>query len=498
LSLFEKDLRVKITTILLLFIIVAVGASMIISHSIITFIIKDNVQQSMSDAARLTRNVVEVGLERRSTRIELLASLPVMRDPNTLPAARLATLDLFTEAWPIGQDAIFVDTDGNVVCGTGKLSTLATASGTSWFDNAQLGGTTFTYIGKPDELTAAFFKAPVLAVAAPVRDSNNQIFGYVVTFTNTSDITKAVSTVLLEKTGHGFLLSESGQVVAGRIFPTLPRPDASDKRTYDDLVAGMTRGRPGQTSVTYAGRGYLVSWTPVEPSNTVTSGLDWTVGVSVPTAEAYEPASQVTMALLLLAIVLIVLGTVAAVLLGRSITRPIDELVATAERIGSGDLTGEVTIRTRDQVGKLAAAFLRMRDYLRGTITEAGYTADKMSVLADEQSAGTEDVFTNTEEIVDSVVLLAKNMESLTQKLGRVLEYAQNVPEAVRDLPEAADVRDLLQACQILAEVGANKAIEIASVTQDQRAAARDVSAAARRLSEMARELNAMVQRFEV
>jgi methyl-accepting chemotaxis protein len=498
LNLFEKDLKVKITIILLVFIIVAVGASMIISRSLVTFIIKDNVQQSMGDAARLTRNIVEVGLERRTTRIELLASLPAMRDPNAPPALRLETLTLFTEGWPIGQEAIFVDTDGNIICGTGKVSTLATASGTSWFDNAQLGGTAFTYIGNPSELTAAFFKSPVLAVSTPVRDANNQIFGYVVAFTNIKDITRAVSGVLLEKTGHGFLLSESGQLVAGRIFPAVPRPGASDKSTYDNLVAEMTRGRPGQTSVTYAGRGYLVSWTPVESSTTVSAGLDWTVGVSVPSAEAYQPANQVTVALLLLALVLIALGTVAAVLLGRSITRPIDELVATAERVGSGDLTGEVPVRTRDQVGKLAAAFLRMRDYLRGAITETGYAADKMSLLADEQSAGTEDVFTNTEEIVDSVVVMARNMESLTQKLGQVMELSQKAPEQTRNLPEAAQVRDLLQACQILAEVGANKAIEIASATQDQRAAARDVSAAARRLSEMARELNAMVQKFKV
>ena len=57
---------------------------------------------------------------------------------------------------------------------------------------------------------------------------------------------------------------------------------------------------------------------------------------------------------------------------------------------------------------------------------------------------------------------------------------------------------DLLQESEILAEVGTDKAIEIAIATQDQRAAARDVAAAARRLSELARELNEVVQRFKV
>jgi methyl-accepting chemotaxis protein len=121
-----------------------------------------------------------------------------------------------------------------------------------------------------------------------------------------------------------------------------------------------------------------------------------------------------------------------------------------------------------------------------------------MSVLADEQSAGTGDFFENTEDIVESVVVLSKNMETQTQKIRKVLEYFEKMPEASRDMPEARDVRTLLRESEILAEVGSGKAIEIASATQDQRAAARDVSAAARRLSDMARELNAMVQKFKV
>jgi methyl-accepting chemotaxis protein len=498
LSFFEKDLRIKITAILLVFILVAVGSSMIITHALITHIIRNNVQQSMRDAARLSRDIVEVGLERRSTRIELLASYPAMRDPATPAEARLTILNLFVEGWPIGAGALFVDTNGNLVCGTGQLSTIANATGTSWFENAQSGNVAFTYIDNPTELTAAFFESPVLAVSAPVRDSKGQIFGYVAVFTNTSDIKKGVDAVLIETSGHGFLVSRDGAVVAGRIFPPVKNPSAQDKKQLESLIAMMSVGLAGQTSVTYGAKTYLVAWTPVEPQLEANPGLDWSVGIAVPEAEAYAPANQVTLALLLLAIFLLVLGIIVAVLLGRSITRPINELVATAERVGSGDLTGDVVIRTRDQVGTLAAAFLRMRDYLRGALAEAGYTADKMSALADEQSAGTEDFFTNTEEIVESVVVLAKNMESQTQKIRKVLEYFERMPEHVREMPFTAEVGELLRESEILAEVGSSKAIEIASATQDQRAAARDVSAAARRLSEMARELNDMVQQFKV
>jgi hypothetical protein len=318
---FEKDLRIKLTAILLVFIIVATGAALVISYTLITRIIRNNVEGSMGDSARLTSNVVEVGLERRTTRIALLASFPDIRSPATPSDVTLATLTLFTRAWPIGLDAVFVDTNGNVVAGTGKLSTIANATRTSWFDNAQSGGISLTYIYNKAELTNAFFATPVLVASSPVRDINNQIFGYVIAFTNVSDITKAVEGVMIETTGHGFVVSGTGVVVAGHVFPPKAKPSSKDGQALSDLVTRMTGGHSGSESVGYAGKGYLVSWTPVEqPEGVASPGLDWTVGVAVPTAEAYAPANDVAMALLLLSVVLLVVGVFAAFFLGRSIT----------------------------------------------------------------------------------------------------------------------------------------------------------------------------------
>ena len=495
---FEKDLRVKITTILLVFIIVATGAALVISYTLVTHIVRNNIQQGNADAARLSRDVIDVVLESRAASTALLANLPVMRDPATPPDVRQATLALSVQTWPVAREALFADTNGNIVCGTGKLAEIPNVAGTSWFTNAQSGGITFTYIYNKAELTTAFFPSPVLAVSSDVRDSKNQIFGYVVTFTSTTDISSGIASVELAKTGHGFLVNEAGTVVAGQVFPPRPAGTPADKAALDDLLGQMSKGHSGHESVSHAGKDYIVAWTPVETVGGHQETLGWTVGVVVPASEAFATARQVALALLILALVLLLAGVTAAFFLGRSITRPINELVASTEKVGAGDLTGEVVIRTRDQIGTLAAAFQRMRDYLRSTLVEAGGAADRMSDLAEEQSAGTGDVFENAEEIVESVVVLARNMESQAQKIRKVMEDVDAMPDDVQRLESVAEIKELLKDSEILAEVGSNKAVEIAASTQDQRGAARDVAAAARRLSVMARELKEMVQRFKV
>lgn len=495
---FEKDLRIKLTAIFLLLVLFALAASVFISLAFINNIIRHNVEESMLDSARMARNLLDVSLEQRSTRMQLLASYPVMRDPYSDPASKQALLSLFVEAWPIGKDAVFVDTGGNVVCGTGRLGAIGNVTGTSWFKNAQTARISYTFIQQSGELTSIFFDSPVLAVSAPVRDANEQIFGYVVTFTTLSDIRRAIDGVKIEKTGHGFLVDRAGEVIAGHLVTTAQKATPEDKRKLDDLIDQMTRGEAGTATLTYYDEKYLVTYAPVEQSSTLHPELDWAVGVVVPNSEAFAPVGQVAWALTLMAVIILAGSVVASVLLGRSITRPINELVASAEKMGSGDLTSEVVISTRDQIGSLAAALLRMRDYLRGALGEAAYTSDKMSMLAEEQSAATGDVFTNTEDIVNSVIVLAKNMETQTQKVRKLSEFTERMPSRILESQDFEQVRELLRDSEILAEVGASKAVEIATATQDQRAAARDVAAAARRLSDIARELKDMVRRFKV
>jgi len=495
----EKDLRIKITGGFIVFIVILVVASITISHGLVTRIICNDINQYMSDSANLTRNVVEVALESRGARILLLANYPALRDPAATPESRAAALALSVQDWSLGHDVLFTDTNGNVISGTGKLSTIANVSGTNWFDTALSGGVTFTYLSNRAELSAVFLESPVFTVSAPVRDSKNQIFGYIVAFTKTSDITKTVASVHIKRTGHGFLVDKDGGPIAGRIFPAVAGISAASKQSLENLIVQAATGNSGSESIQYDGKKYLIAWTPVkQPDGVAISGPGWIIGVAVPTLEAYAPANQIAMTLLLFALGVLTCGIAASFFLGRSIVRPIDELVSSANRIGAGDMTGDIMIRTRDQVGSLATTFLRMRDYLRDALLETSRTTARMSALADEQSAGTLDVFSNAEDIVESAVVLARNSESQTQKFHNLIEYLENMPEKERELASTREARELLQESEILAEVGANKAIEIASAIQDQRVAARDVATAARRLSELARELDKMVKKFKI
>jgi len=491
-------LRVKITATLVLLVVFALGAALLISHVLVNRIIRANIEDSMADSAVLTRDLLNVALERRRTRIELLTKT-LEQSASLDPQVMLNILATFMEFWPIGEEAVILDAGGNVITGTNDLPEMGNVTGTSWFDATLTGKLAFTYVYEDDELAPLHLSSPALAISSPLVISGKQMS--VVLFTTLSDIGEAISSVHIKDTGHGFLIDKSEAIITGHLFSRAAKAPGKELDEFRAISANITWGRSDISPFTidYNGVGYLVTHTTVSQSSMHDVKLDWAIGVIVPTSEAYAPARLVTWALLALTAVIVLCAVIAAILLGLSITRPINELVVTAERIGSGDLTGDVIIRTRDQVGALAGAILRMRDYLRSTLGEAGYNSDKMSMLAEEQSAATQDMFSNTEEIADSVVVLARNMEVQTQKLRKIMDAIGFTPGTPPSkLPDLEEIRKLLQESEILAEVGANKTVEIASASQDQRAAARDISAAARRLSEMSLELREMVQRFKI
>jgi len=498
LGFWEKDLRVRITATLVLLVVIALGAALVISHVLVNRIIRANIEESMADSAELTRDLLGVALEHRRTRTELLVST-IERSLSLDPQVMLNTLTTFMEYWPIGEEAVILDAGGNVITGTNDLPEMGNATGTSWFDAALTSKLAFTYVYEDEELARLHLESASLAVTLPLVISGRQM--YAVLFTSLTDIREAITSVHIKDTGHGFLVDARDVIIAGYLFTRAVKAPGKEQDEVQAISSKVVWGRSHTPSlkIDYGGTGYLVTYTTVAQSSAHDVKLDWAVGVIVPTNEAYAPARLVTWALLALTAVIIVCAIFAAVLLGLSITRPINELVAAAERIGSGDLTGDVIVRTRDQVGALAGAILRMRDYLRGTLGEAGYSADKMSMLAEEQSAATRDMFSNTEEIADSVVVLARNMEAQIQKIRKIMDSMIFTPGALPpELPPLEEIRELLQESEILAEVGGDKMVEIASASQDQRAAARDISAAARRLSEISLELKEMVRRFKV
>jgi methyl-accepting chemotaxis protein len=159
------------------------------------------------------------------------------------------------------------------------------------------------------------------------------------------------------------------------------------------------------------------------------------VGMSLDRMNATIASAARTTALLTVAVILCAVMLVFA--LGRSVTRPLHQLVAVAARVAQGDLTLEIHDGRRDEMGQLASAFNQMVRSLRalikhmqeGIIQISAASAD-IEGLAGKQTAGSVEQAVSVEEITSSLEELAVAAAGIAGRSESVVATAEETVAA--------------------------------------------------------------------
>ena len=169
-----------------------------------------------------------------------------------------------------------------------------------------------------------------------------------------------------------------------------------------------------------------------------------------------ESAQARTLQLISTLLALLV-GVLAAVLITRQITRPLRETLAVVERIAGGDLTQNIRVTRRDELGVLQQGIARMgvtlRDLISGIrdgVTQIASAAEELSAVTEETSAGvnsqkveTDQVATAMHEMTATVQEVARNAEQASQAAaaadGEARQGDRVVNEAITQIERLAD-----------------------------------------------------------
>ena len=191
---------------------------------------------------------------------------------------------------------------------------------------------------------------PYMTMAATEQGRDG---GVTVAEVNLKFIWEVISEIEVGRTGRAYVIDSGGRLIAHPdISLVLRRTDLAGLPQVAAALAGGSAGEP-VTGPDSEGREALSTYARIAP-------LGWLVFVDLPVAEAYRPlyASILRTSGLVLGGVL--LAALAGLLLARRMTGPIQRLQQGAARIGGGDLTDQIEIRTGDELEALAGDFNRM------------------------------------------------------------------------------------------------------------------------------------------
>lgn len=206
-----------------------------------------------------------------------------------------------------------------------------------------------------------------------------------------NSLTKLVSSVRILKTGYAALLSRNGVILAHPLENAIMNEsffsiaEARNDVSLRSLGRKMVRGESG--FVHYQSLVGVTSWMYYAPIRST----GWTLAVVFPEAELLASVRRLTLTMVSIGVAGVLLLMLAVVSIATSITRPLRSLAEATHAMSAGNFDVDLPqIRSKDEIGRLANDFRRMRDALKQYVIDLTETTAAKERIQSELRVATE------------------------------------------------------------------------------------------------------------
>ena len=195
-----------------------------------------------------------------------------------------------------------------------------------------------------------------LSLAGTRRDA-----GVSIAEVNLKLIWDVVSKIKVGEHGHAYVVDAQGRLIAHPDISLVLRNTDMTRLAQVQAAREHEAGAAAEdieTATDIQGRQVLTAFAPVAP-------LGWTVFVELPVDEAYQPLITSMQRTALVLFGALFLAALAGIFLARRMVVPIQALRTGAARIGGGDLSQRISVKTGDELEALADQFNDMAGRLQ-------------------------------------------------------------------------------------------------------------------------------------
>jgi len=227
------------------------------------------------------------------------------------------------------------------------------------------------------------------------------------------------------------ILNESGQRAVGTKLQQGPA-----------YTALFNKGESYRGETSILGVPYIAAYDPIKDGKGEVIGV---LFAGAPKSDFFKAFYQIEIIVIVVAIALI--GTImilVPVVFGRA-TKPLVDGVRLANRLAEGDLTVEIAVKGRDEVGQLAEALRNMTEKWRNIVENVAGTAAKMTSASRDLSASAEHLSEGSTVQVDSVSQLAAASGQMTESAREMAASTEKIAESSgRAMEVARQGRDIV------------------------------------------------------
>jgi methyl-accepting chemotaxis protein len=264
--------------------------------------------------------------------------------------------------------------------------------------------------------------------AYPIKDKENHVIRVLIQGVQVTYLQAMISQTLIGKTGYASIIAPSGKYVAHKNEQLV----LDGKPIQPDVQNLMKTAKATTAEITSeAGTKEAIALNPIESTG-------WSVMVNLPKQELMESFYRsFTFSLLILIVLLLILSFLSWHLL-KNMLQPLFHIMNVVKKLGSGDLTQRLSLKTSDELGQLADAVNQTIDELRRitaqVLLHAGQLADSSQQVTDssEQSAQA------ATQVAQSITNISNTIENETQEIHATTDVVEKMTLSINAVATAS------------------------------------------------------------
>ncbi|MDV2481222.1 HAMP domain-containing protein [Methanoculleus sp. Wushi-C6] len=197
-----------------------------------------------------------------------------------------------------------------------------------------------TYYGSRD-----LFGKRYVTAYEPIKDGSGRVVGVLFVGTEeeeTLDVVKAsLRDTIIGRNGYMFVADSTGQVL---VHPSLE----GENWAREDFFQEMLVNKVGVIRHEIDGTDIIDAYTYYEP-------LDWYIVSRAELSDFTGPIDTIRNTIIVVLLASVAIGVVIAILFGRSISDPLQQVVLMLKELRNGHLSARLNIRRQDEIGVMAA-----------------------------------------------------------------------------------------------------------------------------------------------